>query len=37
MPLEAEVTRQEEAGIIEIVDSATDWISPIVIPKEKFE
>ena len=33
--VEAEVTRLEEAGIIEKVDSATDWISPIVISPKK--
>ena len=33
--VEAEVTRLEEAGVIERVDSATDWISPIVISPKK--
>ena len=33
--VEAEVTRLEEAGIIEKVDSATDWISPIVLSPKK--
>ena len=33
--VEAEVTRLEEAGIIEKVDTATDWISPIVISPKK--
>ena len=33
--VEAEVTRLEEAGIIEKVDTATDWISPTVISPKK--
>ncbi|CAB3977848.1 Hypothetical predicted protein [Paramuricea clavata] len=33
--VEAELSRLEEAGIIETVDSATDWISPIVIAPKK--
>ena len=33
--VEAEVTRLEEAGIIEKVDSETDWISPIVTSPKK--
>ena len=33
--LEAEVTRLEEPGIIEKFDSATDWISAIVISPKK--
>ena len=33
--VEAELSRLEETGIIETVDSATDWISPIVIAPKK--
>ena len=33
--LEAEVKRLEEAGIIKKVDSATDWISLVVISPKK--
>ena len=33
--VEAEITRLEEAGVIERVDSTTDWISPIVISRKK--
>ena len=33
--MEAEVTRLEEPSIIEKVDTATDWISPIVISPKK--
>ena len=33
--VEAEVTHLEEAGIIEKVDTATDWISPTVISPKK--
>ncbi|CAB4034991.1 Hypothetical predicted protein [Paramuricea clavata] len=33
--VEAELSRLEEAGINETVDSATDWISPIVIAPKK--
>lgn len=33
--VEAELKRPEAAGIIETVDSATDWVSPIVIAPKK--
>lgn len=33
--VEVEVMRLEKAGIIEKVDSATDWISPVVISPKK--